>query len=510
MSNDPVADRLKRAPLTNAQRADVWDAYAAATDADDFAARAMTLKVPDAIKADLWDLKAGTQTAAPAVPPTAQTPPLPQTTGERIGGKTGAVVDAGIGALKGVGNTLFGMGKVVHDYTPVGRISDAIMPGAFDQRPEELQPLNVAQRIGHTAEQVGEFLLPSSAVMKLGKAGAVGRAVAQTKLQSDSPIDAVVSGGLTAVLPGASAAQRGASALREGAEKNMAQALGATKEWAKSDAAKLAPQMLARGVGGSRAAMLEQASKMADEAGRGIEQAIADAAAAGTTIPGQIARGNIQFAKDALMTKAGNGKMIPIEGAHRSVAKLDKLDQFVAQLGDDIPVEQAQRIKQAWDKIVSKAGLYGPKATSSATDNADAWAIREAAGTFRNLLSQASPDLAAVNKEYAFWGGLRKVLKETEKRTQAQGGGLIAAGMGGAGVTAGALSGDSFADSLEKAALGGLAARQFTKAVQSPWFKTKAAAPFKDALADALASGITARIGHATKRIIAAVPAQAQ
>src|SRR6187402_712582 len=36
------------------------------------------------------------------------------------------------GAAKGAGNTLFGLGKLVRDYTPIGRVSDLISPGAFD------------------------------------------------------------------------------------------------------------------------------------------------------------------------------------------------------------------------------------------------------------------------------------------------------------------------------------------------------------------------------------------
>lgn len=170
-------------------------------------------------------------------------------------------------------------------------------------------------------------------------------------------------------------------------------------------------------------------------------------------------------------------------------------------------------MKQAWDKIVSKAGLYGPKATASATDNADAWAIREASGAFRKLLADASPDLAAINKEFAFWGGLRNVLKETQKRTQAQSGGLVQAGMGGAGMVTGALSGDSLSERATNAALGGFAAKRLTQAMQSPWFRTQVAGPFKQKLADALAEGHTGRaiaaIEQMAKEAAKAAPSQA-
>lgn len=438
----------------------------------------------------------------------------PKTTGEQIGGVSGAVVDAGIGAVKGAGNTLFGLGKLVRDYTPVGRISDAILPGAFDQRPEELIPQNTAQRVGYTAEQVGEFFVPSSAVAKLGKAGAVGRSVAQTMTQTNDPLTSGVSGAITAAIPGGSAAKRAAGALQESAEKNMAQALGATKEWAKVEAADLAPEMLKRGVGGSRDAMLQRAKEQTKVIGQAMDEVIADAAGRGTIVDGNVARQSIQAARKALMvpSQMGTGPAIPIEGAQAALKKLDRLDKFIGDLGPAIPIEQAQRVKQAWDKIVSKAGLYGPKATSSATDNAEAWAIREAATSFRKLLADASPDLAVLNKEFAFWGGLRNVLKETQKRTQAQSGGLVQAGMGGAGMVTGAMTGEGLSERATNAALGGFIGKRLTQAIQSPWFRTEVAGPFKQKLADALAEGHTGKavmaIEQMAKQAAKAVPSQ--
>jgi hypothetical protein len=506
MSQDPVADRLRKAPLTNAQRADVWDAYAQATDADDFARRAMSLKVPDNVKADLWDMKASAAPKTPAVE-TPAAPARPATTGEKIGGMTGTAVDVAIGAVKGLGNTAFGLGKLVRDYTPVGRISDAILPGAFDQRPEEITPANTAQRVGFTAEQVGEFFVPGGAATK---AVQVPKAAGITLAQTGSPVDAGVSGTLTAAVPGANTIAKVSKAVKAGAEKSSAQALGATKEWAKTEAAKLAPEMLKRGVKGSREAMLEQAKAQTKVITSAMDDVIADAAERGTIVDGRVARESIQAARKALTvpSNTGAGPAIPIEGTQAAIAKLDRLDKFVEKLGPAIPIEQAQRVKVAWDKIVSKAGLYGPKATSSATDNAEAWAIREAASSFRKLIAEASPDLATLNKEYAFWGGLKNVLKETQKRTQSQGGGLVSGITGSTGAAAGFASGDSMGDSLEKALIGGVAGRQVVKVIQSPWFRTSVSAPLKHALADALASGNTGRIMAALSKITASVPAQ--
>jgi hypothetical protein len=195
-----------------------------------------------------------------------------------------------------------------------------------------------------------------------------------------------------------------------------------------------------------------------------------------------------------------------IPGTEAVIGRLDKLDAFVADLGPAIPFDKAERVKQVWDRIVSRSGLYTNKATASATDNAAAWATREAAAPFRELLASGSPSLAKLNQEYRFWKGLRTVLHETTRRTQAQSGGLISAGMGGAGAIIGGLSGDSMTDRIEKAALGGLVGRQFIRVMQSPAWRTSVSAPAKQALADALASGSAERITRAASRIVAAVP----
>lgn len=444
--------------------------------------------------------------AASIVKQRATTPREPglATIGDQIEAKRDPIVDVGIGAAKGVGNTLFGLGKLVRDYTPIGRISDAIQPGAFNQRPPEITPTNTAQQIGYTGEQVGEFFVPLSKVAQLGKAGQVARMGVQTLAQSGDHTAAGVSMALSAV-PVGKLASSASKVLRRSAEKTTTQALGATKEWAKVEATKLAPGILERGVKGSRQAMLDTAKAQTKTIGKAIEEVIEDAAARGTIVDGNVARASIQAAKQALMvpTQIGTGPKIAIEGAQRAIQKLDRLDTFVEKLGPAIPIEDAQRVKMAWDKIVSKAGLYGPKATSSATDNAEAWAIREAAGSFRALLANASPDLATLNKEFAFWGGLRNVLKETIKRTQAQRGGLTDAVRGAGGAVVGATVGGPLG-----AGAGQFITQQLSKAVASPWWKTTVSAPMKNALADALASGHTGKVLDAMKKITAAMPAQ--
>lgn len=438
----------------------------------------------------------------------------------------GGVGDVLTGVAKGAANTVTGLGELAYDYLPgVRSVSDAVQRMAFGDvipgnqlmdsaRGGVLKPENTAQRVGFAGEQIGEFFIPAAKAGALAKVPGLTRAIpaAQAALttgaQGGTGVDASISGALTAAIPGGQALKRGASALEAGANKEMAQALGATKEWAKSEAADLAPEMLRRGVRGSREAMLAEAKTSAKAAGQRLDDAYRAAAQAGEAVKGDIVRGNIQLSRDALMTTDAAGKRVVIPGTETAIRRLDRLDRFVESLGADIPVDKAAHVKRTFDKIVSKAGLFGPKATASATDNADAWAIREASNAFRELLN-TNPTVAALNKEASFWTGLKGVLKETQKRTQAQAGtGLVQAGMGGTGAVVGALSGDSTSEKAANAVIGGLAGRQLMKAIQSPAFRTSVSAPLKQKLADALASGSSERIASITGKIVASLPAQ--
>jgi hypothetical protein len=411
--------------------------------------------------------------------------------------------DVAKGVAKGVGNTVYGLGKIVHDYTPVGRLSDVIQPGAFapQNKPPELTPTNIPQKVGYGAEQLGEFLVPLGDVAQAGKVADVGRAAVTTLAQTGSPAMAGVSGALTAAVPGASTITRASDALQASAEKAMVQALGATKEWAKAEAAKIAPQMLERGIGGTRAAMLDTAQTMAAKVGANLNQAYTTAAQAGQTVPSTIIAGNIQLARDALQTTLPNGARVTIPGTEAVVSKLNDLADFVQQLGPDIPVDKAAHIKRTWDQIISKAGLFGPKAAATAIDSANAWAFREAAGSFRDLLN-TNPTIADLNKEASFWTGLKKVLTATELRTQAQRGGLIEAIRGTGGAVAGAAVGGPVG-----AGVGQVASQQLSAIIASPWWKTQASAPFKAMLSNMLASGNAPAVAQVVGRITAAMPA---
>lgn len=55
---DSLESFLRRSPITPAQRADLWDAYEGTQDEDALAETLKPLKIPNVVKARLWDLKA--------------------------------------------------------------------------------------------------------------------------------------------------------------------------------------------------------------------------------------------------------------------------------------------------------------------------------------------------------------------------------------------------------------------------------------------------------------------
>lgn len=111
MSADPLADLLRRSPLTNSQRADVWDAYNAAPDQDALAATLESLNVPREVKANLWDLKLSTaapRPLAPEVPEAVPEGPAP----DSLAGRWAAAAPrraAAVNALPAIGGTVGGI-----------------------------------------------------------------------------------------------------------------------------------------------------------------------------------------------------------------------------------------------------------------------------------------------------------------------------------------------------------------------------------------------------------------
>lgn len=96
---DPLEAVLRQSPLTNSQRADVWDAYEGSADSDALAERLQALNVPKQVKASLWDLK---EQGAPKVtaPPEEAFPTPGETARTMIGSGLRSIPGMAYGMLK--------------------------------------------------------------------------------------------------------------------------------------------------------------------------------------------------------------------------------------------------------------------------------------------------------------------------------------------------------------------------------------------------------------------------
>lgn len=487
---DALETLLAKSPLSQAQRADLWDAYHNAPDADALASTLKSMGVPTHVKANLWDLKANEAPAveAPAAPTAAVTP-------ERTWGDTAVDLAKGVGA--GLATTVYGGGDLIRRAVGMERIIDQPDVKAAMTPPESLPG-----KLGYHGEQIGEFFLPTGLVGKAGKVAEVVKAGALTAAQSGGdPLATGLSAGLSAI-PGEAILAKTSKALKSSALETMAGSLKATKEWAKIESEKLAPEMLKRGIGGSIKTVRAHATKMAEKVGKNLHQAYETAAAAGETVPGLVIQGNIQLASDSLHTLAATGKRIAVPGNEAAIEQLDKLDKFVSQLSPNIKVNQAAAIKQQFDDIVERAGLFGPKALASASEKAQGWSFKKAADSFREMLN-TNPTIEKLNEEASFWIGLRNVAKATKIRRVGQVGGLIPTIAGTGGAAVGASVGGPLG-----AAGGAFIGNRLARIIQSPAYMSKVSAPLKNALADALASGSVGRVESVTSRILASTPAQ--
>jgi len=451
--------------------------------------------------------------AAPAKPSPQTTPA--QTQG---GGMLATLGDYVAGLGKSALGVIEGGGNLIRSIPGVRAAEEAT--GAYVDTNLSSQPTNTAQSAGKLTGDVAQFFTPASVVARLPKGAAalklIGPKAAEvlksaglTMLQGGSAGEAGVSGAITAAVPGAGAAKRVSTALDQSATKSVLRALGPTKEGMKETARQLAPEMLERGIAGTRPEMLALATDTAKKVGaaKGVE--VARLAAEGKTVAADAIRSSILQSSKALVVPAADGVPRVIPGAEPVIRQLGKLDEFVAALGPDIPFDKADKVKQAWQKIVAKSGLYGHRMGASATDNAKAWVFREGASGMKKALDEAGDEAyLALNKEYAFWKGLKTVLTETERRTSSQAGtGLVAAGVGMTGASVGAYTGDSTLEKVLTAAAYGVAGRQIVKLLQSPRFATKVSAPLKKRFAEALASGGTATIASSVRAILASLPA---
>jgi hypothetical protein len=159
-----------------------------------------------------------------------------------------------------------------------------------------------------------------------------------------------------------------------------------------------------------------------------------------------------------------------------------------------IPFQTLRKFRQRWDDVVNESGAF---AGTSVTNNVRVGAYKAATDALRDMLNSATPDIAAINREFSFWKNAQDVMDATVRRTGSQ-----ATPMTEQMATAGAIGG-GLAHGLSKGVLYGGLARSAVKLFRSTGWRTMSAVT-KDRLANLLSSGKT---GQAIKLMNSAVAA---
>lgn len=433
-----------------------------------------------------------------------------------------------IGILKGAGHTAETLGSLLHKLPGVSSAVDAaygkprLSASAFPAAEEALQPEGTAQRVGYGAEQAGEFLIPGGTAEKAASsiaakiapkfansprlvqaAASIAPQIATEGMSAAGmatahgadPVSAGVVGAAGPLL--GAAVKAGAAPLRDAAEKQVMQALGASKERFKAMSERLVPEMLKRGIRGSREELADRAGAAADAAGQEIDAALQQFGS--RQIGVKPVSDALEKAKDAFRATNAAGKVVEFEP--RAIRQLDGLKTVIDDLGPDARVDQVVAVRRAWDKVVADAGGYAHRAPGGIgvplKDISEATSKREATTAIRQLLDKEVPELTSLNKEFSFWKNLDDVVTQTMKRKAPQGEGLGAIAKEATGQIVGsAATGGNLGAAF---AIGKMA--KFAGSVfNSPRWKL-ASAQAKDALASAIVSNDVTKIATALSRI---------
>lgn len=434
----------------------------------------------------------------------------PQVEPAGIGAQIGAgVTDLAKGALSSAASTVYHGGDLIRRAFGMERIIDRP-----DVKAAMTAPDSAAGKAGSIIEQGAEFMLPGGLVSRgakllqgsgkiaqvAGRAGLEGLAAAgvagvQTGGDTDAMRSAALTaGGATAAIGGLSAAApKIAETLKSSALTQYGRVLNPTKEKTKAMAQKVIPEMIERGVkASSLQSLLGKAEQRVQYLGQKIDDVWDKMDTTGVTAQiepllqrlDDVAR-ETYYTKDAqgnlkVLGRVAEQGLKELEGIGTAILDAATVNPVNNKL--EIPVRTLRDFRQYWDDVANKAGAF-QKTPSALGEYSSALAHKHAGDAVRAELAKATPDLAALNKEFSFWKRIEEVTEETMKRRTGQQKPLTRRIAQLAGVGAGASAGGPIG-----AVLGSMAMDQLQGLITSPAWGT-ASAVTKDRLANAIAKG---------------------
>ena len=341
-----------------------------------------------------------------------------------------------LGAAKGLGSTIYGLGRLFNENTPIGS-----MTGGYPAKPDELTPEGTAQNVGYGAEQIGEFFVPGAATGNLARAANLGwKGRAALEAASAGSVAAAQTGGnaratATAAALGASGpltarlGEVAAPGLRRLAETQYGRALNATTNRLKDTSKRIVPELLNRHVTGSSLDTLAaRGAEGSTAAGRALNQSYAAASDAGVQSQTAPIIKSLEKVKQRFFATSNSG--VPIAVNPGAIAKVEAIQKLVGEFGDTARPDQLWAMRKNIDDIIEATGGFSGPVTPGTTRTLQ----REARTAMQKELNKASPDIEKLNAEFLLWKGLEDVSRATIKRKEGQSGIVelgIRSGVGG-------------------------------------------------------------------------------
>lgn len=478
--------------------------------------RSVTVNIPDGATdaqvneflngADFQEsLKASTsQPAPPAAPAVKEGPPDPLGLVGAGAAATNVLVGAGKGIIETGSNIVrnappgSGIGVAKWVAKKFGVDADQLL--ADPDFNEALKPENTPQKVGKFAERVAEFATGEGVVAQgvkaaplLAKAPALAQKVISgaasgggvTAVQGGDAKDVATNAAVGSVAPVAvQGLGKLAGPLYQSALRSYERVLGATKQTNKVLASRSVPRLVEEGRVVMTRNQLREIAKAEKEHFQESIEGLWNAIPEGEAVPAAPVLKAIDDAAARFQLKAGSGdEMVSLDPSiTRNFEALRKIITTAADDAGNVDVRKLRRMKQVWDEIVANKGGYAGATLTQAEQTTK----REAANGIRRILDEKLPDIAAINREFAFWKNVEDVVASTMQRTAAQTSSPVGVGMAR---VAGAAMGPSVGTSLVTGEAMGLLRRLVT----SPAWGTVSAVT-KDRLAKVLVSGNTESI----------------
>lgn len=338
------------------------------------------------------------------------------------------------------------------------------------------------------AALTGGASLPAQAALMGATSGA------QTVTEGGDGGDVALSAGIGAAAPMVApllskAVGAPAKALRNLAVRQYERGLGATKEAMKTEAARITPELLERGVAGTLKGLSSKATGQVDDIGRQIQMAYKDATKAGVKVDGSKLADALESLKTPFREVGQGGQDVVLNP--KAIGAIEDMQGILRELGDASP-SSIWKFRKTVDDIVSASNGFTRELPGGTARSLQ----KQVRGILQEELNRAVPDVVKLNAEFRLWKGLQDVTAATIKRRTSQERNLIPAVLGGgvAGGTAATLG-------IPAGGATGLAVAGLVQMIRSPLWRTFSATQ-KYHLADILSGGSEALKTDAGKQIL--------